>query len=169
MNKDNEMNPHRSLRSTAVVLRKGFTIIELLIVLAIIGILATIAFPTYQTYVIETRRSDGQNLLMRTAAAQERFFTLYSSYTNVVIGPAGCAGTACGLGFSSAESDGDFYTLNVDVRPAGCAPGGTRCTEYTLTVAPQGLQVEDADCGDLTLANRGNRGASGPKGAACWN
>ncbi|GAI02651.1 unnamed protein product, partial [marine sediment metagenome] len=57
------------MRSSA---KKGFTLIELMIVVAVIAILAAIAYPSYTRYVYRARRADGQDLLMRIAAAQER-------------------------------------------------------------------------------------------------
>src|SRR5690606_11790491 len=59
---------------------RGFTLIELMIVVAIVAILAAIAYPSYINYIQRTRRADGHEMLMRMAAAQERYYTNYNHY-----------------------------------------------------------------------------------------
>ncbi len=158
------MNKERAKRCQA----QGFSLIELLIAVAIIGIIAMVALPSYKDSVYKARRADGMNLLLRAAAAQERLFTLYSSYTNVITKPAGCSGAACGLALASDVSEEKFYKLSIEALPVGCAPGGTRCESYVLTATAQGDQANDLVCKDLTLNQVGEKGASGTAPAACW-
>lgn len=120
----------------------GFTLIELMITVVIVGILAAIAYPSYQNYVKQTRRSDAQIALTQAANQQERYFTECNAYTSNLGGTRTntCDG-ALGYGTSSPES---YYTLSAS---AGTITSG--CTAYTcgftLTATPvtSGLQAGD--------------------------
>lgn len=61
--------------------QQGFSLIELMIVVAIVGILAAIAYPSYQNYVLRSGRADGQAKLMEILQAQERFYSQNQTYT----------------------------------------------------------------------------------------
>ena len=131
----------------------GFTLIEMMIVVAVIGILAAIAYPSYTNYVMRARRADGREMLQRVAAAQERFYTNRNQYTIDVTG-------AGGLNLGSASSEGGHYTV------AAVVPAGGQT--YVLTATPQGAQAPDV-CADLTINNVGSRGYSGSStNGSCW-
>jgi type IV pilus assembly protein PilE len=130
---------------------KGFTLIEMLIVVAIVAILAAIAYPAYQNYVQRTRRADGKELAMRIASAEERFFTNFNSYSD----------DFDKLGVNST-SEKLYYT-------AAIALGNANQT-YEIKMSPQAPQDGDA-CGDLTINNTGFKdwsGAHPPTNGACW-
>ena len=131
---------------------KGFTLIELLIVVAIVAILAAIAFPSYTRYVERTRRADGRELMMKIAAAQERFYTNRNRYTTNV---------AADLGLGTTSEKG-YYTV------AAGFVGGSDQT-YVLTATPQAPQNNDS-CKELTINNTGFKDAPSDTGAngACW-
>lgn len=129
---------------------RGFTLIELMIVVAIIAIIAAVAYPSYTNFVMRSRRADGRELLMRIGAAQERFYTNNNRYTS----------NLADLSLGGASEQG-FYQLQ------GPVVGATGQT-YTLTAAPQGPQAIDR-CGNLTLNNLGARGMSGNEtNGKCW-
>lgn len=133
--------------------KRGFTLIEVMVTVAIIAILASIALPAYQNYVLRARRADGREMLQRIASAEERFYTNRNSYTDDLTG-------AGGLNMTTTNSEGGHYALGIAV-----AAGNQ---SYTLTATPQGSQANDA-CGNLTVNNVGARGFSGNEdNGRCW-
>jgi type IV pilus assembly protein PilE len=134
---------------------KGFTLIELMIVVAVIAILAALAYYNYGRFVFRTHRADGREMLMRIAAAQERFYTNYNAYAaSVTAAPPG------GLGLGSTSEHG-YYTITTANGPCGTAD----C--YMLTATPAGVQATDA-CGALTLDNAGNKLPVTSSNGSCW-
>lgn len=131
---------------------RGFTLLELMITVAILSVIATLAIPSYQNYVIEARRADGQIALVRLAQLQEQHHSLNANY----------ATTLAALGAATASDEG-FYTLSV--ANAGCTGSYVGC--YQLTATATGAQASDAACATLTLDQSGTRGASGG-GTDCW-
>ncbi len=127
---------------------RGFTLIEMMIVVAIIAIIAAVAYPSYTNHVMRSRRADGKELLMRMAAAQERHYTNLNRY-----------GSVADLGLGNT-SDNRYYEVEVEL--------GDGDQTYTLTAAPQGPQTTDK-CGDLTLTNTGFKDKSGDEtNGKCW-
>lgn len=120
----------------------GFTLIELMIVVVIIGILAMIAYPSYQESLTKTRRTDGQSHLMSIINAQERFYTENNTYTTDLTD----------LGYASATdvaSEEGFY----EATAAACtALAINTCVIVTGTAL--GVQAVD---GDITLNSRGQK------------
>lgn len=141
---------------------------ELMIVLAIVAIIASIAVPSYQSQINKARRADAKAGLMELTSAEERFFTQFVSYTAQIVGPAACAGTACGLNQSDTFSPERNYTMAVAVTPAGCAPGTPlQCTAFTITATP--VTAGDADCTTLSIDNLGRRQATPAANVdLCW-
>ena len=131
----------------------GFTLIEIMIVVAILGIVSAIAFPSYQEYVRKTRRADAQTALMELGHFMERNYTANGTYLVANAAPA--------LPFTEAPKDagGKVYDLSLT---------GTTATGYTLQAVPKGAMSTDV-CGTLTLSNTGAKGqASGQTQATCW-
>ncbi|MBL8296848.1 MAG: prepilin-type N-terminal cleavage/methylation domain-containing protein [Rhodanobacteraceae bacterium] len=123
---------------------QGFTLIELMVVVAIIAIVAAIALPAYQRYGLRARRVDGKELLMRVAAAQERFYTNFNRYATDPLN------AATSLGLTSLTSDGGYYTIT----SANGATGDTQSYVLTATPVAGGAQARD-QCGALTVNNTG--------------
>ncbi len=138
-------------RGIDMIRARGFTMTELLIVVAVIGILASIALPAYNNYTFRARRADGQHLLQNVATAQERYYSTYNRFT----------GSLSQLGFTgAAKSDSGYYTATVTVSADNLT--------YTATAAPGGSQSGDK-CGSLTVTNAGVKGKSGDESnGKCW-
>jgi len=139
----------------------GFTLIELMITVAVIGILAAVAYPSYQDYIIKARRADAQSALLQLGQFMERYYTTNGRYTTAANNT-----TAPTLPFTEAPKDGTpkFYDLTVAATP----------TSYTLTATRKGAQASDTKCGNLTLTNTGLKGVTGTPAptqtaAQCWS
>ncbi len=147
---------------------RGFTLIEMMIVVAIVGILAAIAYPSYQQYVLRSNRTEGQALLNEAAAREERYFAQNNSYVSAT-GDLGklnlpnttTSGTGNDATSSALSSTGKYKLAVSKVNNDG---------GYTLTATPQGSQTADTKCGNLTLNAIGTRGvsASGASVNDCW-
>lgn len=132
---------------------RGFTLIEVMIVVVIIAILASIAYPSYQNQVRKTRRADAAAVITEAAQWMERFYTENGRYDQ------NRAGTAVALPYNRAPVDGT-QAYNVSL-------SAVAQNSFTVQAAPMGPQAGDT-CGTLTLTNTGAKGASGGTVADCW-
>lgn len=133
----------------------GFTLIELMIALAIVAILAAIAFPSYQEQVRKSRRADAQAVLLEAAQFLERNYTESGSYS---LDSAGAALTLLPVGLRQSPKDAGTKYYNLTFVSA--------TNTYTLTAAPIAASPQNGDrCGNLTLTNTGVKGASATD---CW-
>ena len=137
----------------------GFTLIELMMVVAIVGIIMAVVLPGYQDSVKKSRRADGRAALMELAGLQERFYAKNGTYTTTVDSDSG-------LDYGSTASPKGFYNLTA----AACA-SGTIATCYVLSAAVIGNQSGDTDCAVLTMDSRTERAAKTSKNKTtteCW-
>jgi type IV pilus assembly protein PilE len=134
----------------------GFTLVELMVVVAVIAILASLAVPAYGRYAYRARRAEGKELLLRIANAQERYYATFNRY-----------GKLTDIGFADpALSEKGYYQVTVAL------PSGTSPQSFTATATPALAQTKDA-CGALALDSSGNKtplasNASANSNGACW-
>jgi len=132
----------------------GFTLIELMITVAIIAVLAAIGYPSYTRYIARANRSAAESFMLEVTSRQERYLLDARQY----------AADLATLGMTVPDTVSPNYTVsitNVTATPPG----------YVVQAAPIGGQAgNDANCGTLTIDGTGAKGASGPGGVAnCWN
>lgn len=131
--------------------QRGFTLIEIMIVVTIIGILAAIAYPSYQEYVLRSNRTEAMALLSEAAARQERFFAQNNTYADDT-DDLNMGGYVAGL---------RFYSLEISE---------VTNTTYTLTATAENApQTNDSKCGDLGLDQAGVKTKTGTASVSdCW-
>ncbi|MGZ4995753.1 MAG: type IV pilin protein [Methylobacter sp.] len=139
--------------------QKAFTLIELMVAVAIVGLLAGIAYPSYQDSVRKSRRADVKGVVLGLANAMERRFTETNSYLGAATGSANTG--APGI-YSVPAATTAYYTVTISAATT---------SSYTLSAAPTGTQSTD-ECGTLTLTHTGVKGvtgaATGITAAYCW-
>lgn len=130
----------------------GFTLIELMIVVAIIGILAAVAYPSFQSYILHSRRADALTALSQDQVIIERCYAQNFSYSQ----------TCAALPIPAVSPQG-FYSVILTNLTA---------TTYTLTATPTGSQIKDTQCASLIIDQANQKSATDASGNAqtvCWN
>ena len=147
----------------------GFTLIELMIAVAIVGILATIAATSYQRQVIQSHRTDARTALLDLAGREEKLFSTTNQYSAIpsVLG-YGTATTA--VSFPVGSSNGtNYYNVLITV-PDPLQPANPNSFSITATPIPGGPQAADTTCTSLTVNQLGQQTAMPTANTAtCWS
>lgn len=132
----------------AYIHAKAFTLIELIIVMAVMAILIMAAVPSYQQYVLRAQRSEAINMLLQAAMCQQRVYARSGSYDT---------------GACSIAGKQNHYELSYK-------PSNSQGENYVVIAQPLGAQKADR-CGSLSLDQSGNRkiGATDASNTQCWN
>ena len=134
--------------------QRGMTLIELMIVVVIAAVLASIAVPSYRSYVLRTHRVEAKTALLNLAAAQERFYLENNTYAaNAALSTAPPAG----LGLPSTTENG-WYTVAI--------ANGANAATFTATATATGTQAADTDCTSFSITALGVKTATSTK---CWD
>jgi type IV pilus assembly protein PilE len=137
--------------------QKGFTIIELMIVVVIVGVLMMVALPAYQDSLQKGRRADGMAALMDAAGRQEKFMLDRSTYTIDM--------TDLGYATNPYISSEQHYSISATACDDGVI---TNCYELTAEPAPGSVQLKDKKCTSLILNSNGTKSATGSLASECW-
>jgi type IV pilus assembly protein PilE len=138
----------------------GVTLIELMIVVVVVGILASVAIPSYRSYVLRAQRSDAMRTLLRIQNAQEKFFSQNNRYSDLLAPPM-----PAGLGIPDT-TEGGHYTITLQTTNAG--------QNYTATARPTAASGQDADTRctefsvDQNLRKSARDSASADATRECW-
>ncbi len=134
--------------------QNGFTLIELMITVVVIGILASIAYPSYTQYMLQARRAEAQSDMLKIQLGLEKWRANRASYrSDATASDTGVAttNTPANAGFTNTNT---YYTYTIT---------GATGSAYTINAAAQGTQVNDTGCTPFTLNQSGTKTPT-----ACW-
>jgi len=140
----------------------GFTLMELMIVVAIVGIISAVAYPAYTQFIVKSKRTAGSSMLLQIADSQQQFFMDNKQF----------ATKFSSLGYASDDmminDEGQIVSASDSKRTYKIALSGAAATAYTVEAVPQlGQASKDSHCGTITLTSAGVKGQSG-SGDNCW-
>lgn len=134
---------------------------ELVIVIAIVGIMAAVALPSYQSYIQKTRRVDAKTELTRLASLEEQYYARKNEYSDDI---NDVLNVAAGTYTTYTTASGGYYAITIT------KPGGSK-EKYEITAQAQGSQLKDTACRKLILTNFGeklSKNASDAATTGCW-
>jgi len=145
---------HRHYTEQNLSSSNGFTLLELIIVVTIIGLIVTIAYPVYTNHMTTARRAEGKTALLDLQVLMEQYFSTHNSYATATIATDPITDV-----LSTANTAHDWYRLQITNQTA---------TTYTLTATPNDEQT-DALCGTLSVDQLGNKANTGTGTIQqCW-
>ena len=142
--------------------KRGFTLIELMIVVLIVAVLASLALSAYNKQIRKSRRTEAKQAISNVQLGEEKWRSNNSTYTNVLANAGGFSPTASG-----------YYTLAISLPASGtCTNGVTKSSanSYVITATKAGDQSPDSQCATMVLTNDCGTAtkSSTPSGGTCW-
>jgi type IV pilus assembly protein PilE len=140
----------------------GFSLLELMMALAIFSIIAGISLGTYQQYLHKSRRTDGQTSLISLQLAQEQYRANCLQYATTLASNSNCNSDSHYTLSASAISPNHYYQLSIQ---------SANATSYMLTATATGIQLGDSNCQVLSIDQAGNKSArsnTGQIATDCW-
>ena len=139
---------------------RGMTLIELMIVVVVVAVLASIALPSYRQYVLRSHRVEAKSALLNVAAAQEKFYLQNNTYTDDLTGapPDGLGIPDFDADTAGVQTENRWYTISVD--------DDADDEGYTVRAAAIGDQAADGACADFSLNATGLKTATKD---TCWD
>ena len=138
---------------------RGISMIELMTVVVVVAMLATISIQSYRGYLVRAHRTDATTALLRIQVAEEKYFLQNNTYTtNLAAAPPG------GLGIATATQNG-YYNVAV---AADANSTNSIATSFAATATATGGQTKDTACLTLTINDQGQKGPTQTAVANCW-
>ena len=152
----------RKNREDTGAFQRGFTLIELMVVIAIVGVLVAVAYPSYTDYVTRSKRATAKSFLVALADAQEHFFLDNKRYA-IDLNELGY-----GFAFVTIDRQGNAIPALAADRIYAAGVVNVTATSYLALAVPQlGQAINDTECGNMMLDQAGFRSNSGA-GTDCW-
>lgn len=147
---------------------RGFTLLELMVAVVVIGVLSAMALSSYRSSVLKSNRSAAKAALMDLAAREEKFYSLNNTYSNVITDLYGQSTTLTWPVSAPLSGTASYHIIQPTVNQAAAAVGATPATpaNFTLEADPIGNQLHDA-CGSYKLTSIGQQTVTGTA-SGCW-
>lgn len=158
------------VRRSSIRGARGFSLLELVITMVIVAILASIAIPAYNSYILKSHRTDAKSALLDLASMEERYFSTQNVYstTNTDLGYTTAWPVTVGSGYYQIQQP----VVTVAAPPTALAPAGAPASYVLVAVpAPTSVQVNDTACQSFTLTSSGVQSATGTDpnpSVDCW-
>jgi len=146
--------------------QRGFTLIELVIAMVIASILAAIAIPSYNSYIMKSRRTEAKSTLLNLASLEERFYSTNNTYSTLPTDLGYPATATVPFPVGSGYYNISAIAVTAAVAPVNAASAGTPAT-YSITALAVGSQARDSGCTSFTISSGGVQTSAGTS-TTCW-